>query len=183
MALNPKQTRFVEEYLIDLNATQAATRAGYSSDTARSIASELLTKPDIQDAVQEAQRVRSERVGLNAADVLAELKKLVHCDPRRLFDREGNLIPIHELPDDIAAAIAGVEVEERMVGKDEDAVLVRTRKVRLTPKMPAIDSAMKHLGVAGADKLEHSGSVGVVTTYRIPDNGRDTAINEQDASQ
>ncbi len=55
MSLTPKQARFVEEYLIDLNATQAAIRAGYSAKTARAMGCENLTKPDIQAAVTEAQ--------------------------------------------------------------------------------------------------------------------------------
>ena len=58
--MTPKQSRFVEEYLIDLNATQAAVRAGYSKKTARAIASENLAKPNIQEAVAKAKRERSE---------------------------------------------------------------------------------------------------------------------------
>ena len=60
----PKQARFVEEYLVDLNATQAAIRAGYSKKTARQVASENLTKPDIQEAIAAAQDDRSERTGI-----------------------------------------------------------------------------------------------------------------------
>jgi hypothetical protein len=55
-ALNPKQQRFVAEYLIDLNATQAAVRAGYSAKTARKIGSRLLTKEDIQAAIDTIRR-------------------------------------------------------------------------------------------------------------------------------
>ena len=58
--LTPKQQRFIDEYLIDLNATQAAIRAGYSPRTARAIACENLAKPDIQEAIAEAKRERSE---------------------------------------------------------------------------------------------------------------------------
>ena len=61
MALTPKQERFVAEYLIDLNATQAAIRAGYSVKTAKQAGSENLSKPDIAKAVQDAQAARAAR--------------------------------------------------------------------------------------------------------------------------
>ncbi len=64
--MTPKQQRFVDEYLIDLNATQAAIRAGYSKKTARAVGSENLTKPDIRAAVAEAQQARSERTKIGA---------------------------------------------------------------------------------------------------------------------
>lgn len=66
--LTPKQQRFVEEYLIDLNATQAAIRAGYSEKTAKSVGHENLTKPDIAKAIAEAQEKLS-----NKAQVTVEM--------------------------------------------------------------------------------------------------------------
>ncbi len=74
--LTPKQQCFIEEYLIDLNATQAAIRAGYSPRTARAIACENLAKPDIQEAIAEAKRERSEATKIDAEWVLRELVKL-----------------------------------------------------------------------------------------------------------
>ena len=73
--MTPKQTCFVQEYLIDLNATQAAIRAGYSKKTARQVASENLSKPDIQRAIEEAQQVRAERTGLTQDAVVQGLLK------------------------------------------------------------------------------------------------------------
>ena len=72
--LTPKQQRFVEEYLVDLNATQAAIRAGYSPDTARAIGCENLTKPDIAQAIAEAKRAVSERTEITQDWVLKNLK-------------------------------------------------------------------------------------------------------------
>lgn len=74
--LTDKQKRFVEEYLIDLNATQAAIRAGYSVETARQIGAENLSKPVIQEAIQKAQNKRSERVQITQDDVLRDLQEL-----------------------------------------------------------------------------------------------------------
>ncbi len=74
--LTDKQKRFVEEYLIDLNATQAAIRTGYSEKTAYSIGQENLKKPEVQTAIQEAQNKRSERVQISQDDVLRDLMEL-----------------------------------------------------------------------------------------------------------
>ncbi len=74
--LTPKQQRFIDEYLIDLNATQAAIRAGYSPRTARAIACENLAKPDIQEAIAEAKRERSEATKINAEWVLHQAVEL-----------------------------------------------------------------------------------------------------------
>ena len=86
MPLTPKQQRFVDEYLIDLNATQAAIRAGYSERTAKSVGSENLTKPDIAAAVRAQQQKRAQRAEWSAADRLAALKRISDAaeeqDPR-----------------------------------------------------------------------------------------------------
>jgi phage terminase small subunit len=71
--MTPKQQRFVDEYLIDLNATQAAIRAGYSENTARAIGAENLTKPDIADAIAAAQADRSERTEITQDYVLTSI--------------------------------------------------------------------------------------------------------------
>ena len=76
MKLTPKQVRFVQEYLIDLNATQAAIRAGYSAKTARVIGHENRTKPDIAAAIEKAMAERAERTKLTADWVVDELRKI-----------------------------------------------------------------------------------------------------------
>lgn len=81
--LTPKQQRFVEEYLVDLNATQAAVRAGYSAKTARQIGDENLSKPDIAEALEKAIAQQSERTGISADRVLTELAKIGFSDIRR----------------------------------------------------------------------------------------------------
>lgn len=76
MALTPKQQAFVDEYIIDLNGTQAAIRAGYSEKTAQEIASENLSKPIIKEAVNAAILRRSKKSERKAADVLADVQEL-----------------------------------------------------------------------------------------------------------
>jgi phage terminase small subunit len=102
--LSPKQQRFVEEYLIDLNATRAAIRAGYSKKTARAIASENLAKPNIQEAVAKAKRGRSDATKVNAEWVLkqavelhsrcmGEIQPVLNPKTRKqVFDDEGNAL-------------------------------------------------------------------------------------------
>lgn len=78
--LTDKQKRFCEEYLIDLNATQAAIRAGYKEKTARSIAAENLTKPDIQLYMQKLMQEQTERTGISSDFVLEELRRIALTD-------------------------------------------------------------------------------------------------------
>ncbi|WP_082017872.1 terminase small subunit [Leisingera sp. ANG-Vp] len=84
MALTAKQERFVAEYLIDLNATQAAIRAGYSAKTAHSVGHENLRKPEIAKAIQEAQAKRSEKTGITQERVLQELARIGFADIRKV---------------------------------------------------------------------------------------------------
>ncbi|WP_310715492.1 terminase small subunit, partial [Burkholderia multivorans] len=110
--LSAKHQRFVDEYLIDLNATKAAERAGYSKRTAGQIGFELLKKPEIAEAISEAMKAREQRTGITQDRVLRELARIAFFDPRKLFDSDGRPLPISELDDDTAAAIAGLDVFE-----------------------------------------------------------------------
>lgn len=86
MSLTDKQQRFVEEYLVDLNATQAAIRAGYSSDTAAQVGYENLRKPEIADSIAEAKAERSKRVEVTADQVLRELVDIATTDANELVE-------------------------------------------------------------------------------------------------
>src|SRR3954466_14333647 len=85
MPLNDRQARFVAEYLVDLNATQAAIRAGYSPASARTQAADLLTNPNISAAIAEAQAARSRRTEVTADRVVLELARVAFGDPRRVM--------------------------------------------------------------------------------------------------
>lgn len=80
MALTPKQGRFVQEYLVDLNATAAAIRAGYKEKTASQIGHNLLQKPAISAAIQEAQADLAKRTEITQEYVLAKLKEIADAD-------------------------------------------------------------------------------------------------------
>ncbi len=138
--MTPKQRRFVQEYLLDLNATQAAIRAGYSRRTARAIGSENLTKPDVVAAIERAQAERSARTELTQDRLLQELGAIAFADVRDLFDAEGNVRPIQLLAASSAAIVSGLEVVEAP-GSGE-----RRLKVRLYDKLRALDLLGRHLG-------------------------------------
>lgn len=97
--LTAKQRAFVREYLIDLNATQAAIRAGYSEDTARAIGCENLTKPDIAAAIEAAMKNRAERTDITADRVLKELAKIGFSDIRKAIKWQGTLVTEEDNPD------------------------------------------------------------------------------------
>ncbi len=85
MPLNDRQARFVAEYLVDLNATQAAIRAGYSPPSARTQAADLLPNPNLAAAIAEAQAARGRRTEVTADRVVLELARVAFGDPRRVM--------------------------------------------------------------------------------------------------
>jgi phage terminase small subunit len=146
--LNDKQKRFCEEYLIDLNATQAAIRAGYSKKTAKETGYENLTKPHIQGYIQELVNQRSERTQIDADKVLNELAKLGFSDIRQIFTEDGHLLSPHNLPDGIAAAVQSIEVVTRYSGEEDDdgnKVPEYVHKIRLADKTKNLELLGKHL--------------------------------------
>lgn len=155
MALTGKQRRFVDEYLIDLNATQAAIRAGYSKKTAQIIGFENLSKPIIAAALQMRMKAREVRTEITQDRVLQEYAKLAFLDPRRFYDETGTLIPVNLLPADVAAALVGVDVTESYDKEGQSAIT--TKKIKFIDKKGALDSVARHLGMF-TDKVEHSGS-------------------------
>jgi phage terminase small subunit len=145
--MTPKQRRFVEEYLIDLNATQAAIRAGYSAKTAGQIGDENLKKPQIAAAIGKEMGARSERTQITADNVLRELARIGFSDIRKMFTPLGNLIPVVDLDDDAAAVLSSVEVVTRRApGGDSDEV-EHVAKIKVWDKQAALVNIGKHLGM------------------------------------
>lgn len=148
--MTKKQKRFIEEYLIDLNATQAAIRAGYSPDTAKSIGSENLTKPDIKAQIARAMAERSRRTGVNADRVIMELAKIAFVNANDVIDPKTATIKEGALPED-TAAIQSVKV--KTFGEDG-----LEREIKMADKLKALELLGKHLGMF-RDKLEVSGTL------------------------
>lgn len=148
MALTPKQERFVAEYLIDLNATQAAIRAGYSKKNADKIGSELLGKTRVARAIQQAQKDRQVRTEITQDMVLRECAKLAFFDIRKLLDKDGILLDISALDDDIAAAIIGLDIQDIHESQgNKKNIIGYIKKYKLADKLKAIELLGKHLGL------------------------------------
>lgn len=132
--------------MVDLNATQAAIRAGYSPKTAGAIGEKLLKKAEISADIERRKTAQLERVEVRADEVLAELKRLGLSDLRDAFDSNGHLLDVKSLPDDIAHSIAGIEVEELFEGHGEDREHIgRVKKIKLWDKNKALESLGRHL--------------------------------------
>jgi len=155
--LTDKQSLFIKEYLIDLNATQAAIRAGYSKDTAQRIGSENLSKPLIQDGIQKAMQRRSDRVEVTQDMVVKELARIAFLDMRQAFDSDGNLLAIPDMPEDVARAVGGMDIAE--IGDGENKIGAM-KKVKLIDKKGALELLGRHMKMF-TDKTEHSGEFSV----------------------
>ena len=146
--LTPKQAAFVREYLIDLNATQAAIRAGYSAKTAHVLAANLLSNVKVQGAIQNGVNARAEKAEVSAERVLKELCCLAFYDPADIARESVNSpADIAKLPENVRRCIIGWSWD-----KMGNFVL------KLSPKTPNLDLLGRHLALF-KDKLEVSGEV------------------------
>lgn len=161
--LTEKQKRFVEEYLIDLNATQAAIRAGYSTDSARQIGTENLSKPSIRAYIDREMAERSRRTGISQDRVIRELARLAFVNANDVIDIDEATLKSGASEDD-TAAIASVKVKT-IPTKEGEGV---EREIRLTDKLKALELLGKHLGMF-KDKLEIEGKVPVQIVDDIDD--------------
>jgi phage terminase small subunit len=159
--LTPKQQKFVEEYLIDLNATQAAIRAGYSEHTASSIGHENLSKPEIQEAIAARRKAIADEVGITPEKIVAEFAKIGFCNMQDYLRVTGGgdpFVDLSEMTLDQAAAVAEVTVEDFVDGRGDDARDVRKVRFKLADKRAALVDIGKHLGMF-KERVEHSGNV------------------------
>lgn len=154
--LTEKQRRFVDEYLIDLNATQAAIRAGYSVKTAKDIGCQNLAKLNIQQEISEKMAERSKRTGVNQDRIVMELAKIAFVNAADVIDSDDATIKAGATADD-TAAIQSVKVKV-IPTKEGEGV---EREIRLNDKLKALELLGKHLGMWN-DKLDVNLNIPVV---------------------
>lgn len=142
MALTKKQKTFIDEYLIDLNATQAAIRAGYSPDSARQSGSDNMNNPYIRAHIDKAMAERSKRTGVNADRVIQELAKMAFVNAVDVINTEDATLKDGALPED-TAAIQSVKVKS-IPTKDGEGV---EREIKMADKIKALELLGKHLGM------------------------------------
>lgn len=146
MSLSAKETRFVLEYVVDLNATQAAIRAGYSERSASSIAERLMRKDEIAAAVARVTSQHLQKCAITSEAVLEEIRRLGFSDIRKLFDADGRLLPCSEWPEEAASAVAAIEVFEEFGWTGAEKTLIGfTKKVKLWDKGAALKLMAQYL--------------------------------------
>lgn len=169
--MTPRQEAFVREYLIDLNGTQAAIRAGYSERTANEQAARLLTNVSVRSAIDEALAARAQRVQIDADWVLKRLHSEATADLADLYTEGGDLKPVHEWPEVWRTGlVAGVETVRERDGADEDGrpQYATVRKVKLLDRTRLVELIGKHVGVgAFRDRVEHTGKDGAPLVARV----------------
>lgn len=134
----------MQEYLVDLNATAAAKRAGYNEKTAYSMGQRLLKNVEVQISIQEAQKSLRNRTEITQDMVIRETAKLAFFDVRKMFDKDGKPLDISQLDDDTAAALVGLDVQDVSDGDGEYVGYVK--KYKMADKLKALELLGKRFG-------------------------------------
>lgn len=142
MALNSKQLRFCDEYLLDHNASRAAVTAGYSQKTANRIGSKLLTKVDILEYVRERKEKLAAESNISLAMITEAYRRLAFYDPRKFYNEKGELKNIQDIDEENAFALIGFEAE--------------AGKIKTSDRRGALDSLCKVLGYFAPDKVANT---------------------------
>lgn len=165
--LSPKQAMFVMEYLIDLNATQAAIRAGYAPRSASTEGARLLANDKVQAYIDDLMDARAHRMLISQDKVVRELARVALFDPHQVYDEEGRLRPIRDMPADIRAAISSIK--HLSDGSIE---------VKFWDKNSAIDKLMKHMGLFEKDNRQITGGQKSVKV-RFVKSGQDEPSDDE----
>lgn len=146
MAMTVKRHRFVAEYLKDLNATQAAIRAGYAKKGAKDQAYQLMQMPEVAEAIEKAMGERNKRLQVDADYVLQRLVEIDQLDLADIFDGDGKMLPIGQWP-----------LIWRQMVKEVDT---KTGKVKFHDKLRALELIGKHVNVnAFREQVNHTGEI------------------------
>lgn len=161
--LTEKQKQFCKHYIFDWNATRAAIAAGYSAQTAYSIGSENLSKPEIQAYIAEIQKDLEKQAGLSRLMILAEASKIAFSSIAHLHLTWISLKNFEALTDEQKACIASIETQKRVeikyIGETEVPWEVDYVKIRLHDKLKAMETINRILGYHAPEKMEHSGEL------------------------
>jgi phage terminase small subunit len=162
-ALTPKQQRFVQEYLIDLNASAAAKRAGYSVKTADQLGYQLLQNPLVAAAISAGRQVQAERAQVDADWLLGRLEIEANADLADLYDEKGALKPVKDWPliwrQGLIAGVETAQEFEEVDGRKVQTGLVH--KVKISDRAKRLELIGRHRRVgAWIEKHEHTGADG-----------------------
>lgn len=148
MALTAKQQRFIVEYLIDLNAAQAAIRAGYAMKGAKDQAYQLMQRPEVVAAIKEAIEARNQRVQVDADYVLNRLTEIDQMDLLDILDDDMSIKPLSKWPKVWRQSLSGFDIAEMFegVGKERDLVGLM-KKIKWPDKVKNLELLGKHVNV------------------------------------
>lgn len=171
--LNPQQQTFVKEYFVDFNKYKAGVRAGYSHEYAKS--GEIMSYVPVNNYILITRKVNDLQIGITAEFVLDEFTKLAKVKASDLYDSNGQLIPPHELPDWVAAAVSEVKQKETPLVNGKSIV---EYTYKLHSKIAALDALGKHSGIYERDNKQKTPEAASVVIY-MPENGREVETKEK----
>jgi len=158
--LTPKQQRFVDEYLKDLNATQAAVRAGYSAKTAEWIGPQLLGKTHVAEAIADGMAKRQARTEVNADYVLKKLVAIAEMDVLDIMTDDMSIKPVSQWPKVWRQYLSGFDLAEMFEGRGDEREMVGIlKKIKWPDKVKNLELIGRHLGMF-KDKVEVTGKDG-----------------------
>ena len=166
LKLNDRQEMFCLEFIKDLNATQAAIRAGYSKKTAEQQASRLLTVVKIKARIDELQSKRNERLQVDADYILKRLVEIDEMDVLDILNDDGGLKPVKEWPITWRRSLSGLEVVEMMTDGDPVGAL---KKIKWPDKIKNLELLGKHISVGAFDKAQQ-GPIELIMTGKKRDD-------------
>lgn len=152
-------TKFIASYLQHGNATRAAIEAGYSERSAHAQGCSLLKRPEVVEKIRAAKQATLNAAMLTDEMVITELKHSAFLDPVSMFNKDGSLLPLSQMPESTRRAIAGIEVVELFEGRGENRRQIGfLKKIKLVSKEGMLTLAARHLGMLH-DNLTVDGSI------------------------
>jgi len=145
--VNPKQLKFCYEYLIDLNQSQAYTRAGYTTKNANVMASQLMANPNIQAKIQELRIELQRKTKITPESVIQELAKIGFSNIKDFVNGNNSILEIKHIDNNIAASLSSIKTTVNANG-------VVVTQVRLHDKVKALEGLGKHLGIFEKDNRQ-----------------------------
>lgn len=144
--LTPRQKRFAEEYVIDLNGEAAAKRAGFSAKSANQQAVHLKNIPHVAEYIHQLQSKKFQALKIDAENVLRRILQIAEADIAEAYDDRGYLKPIKDIPENVRLCISAVKVYEEFEGQGRDREQIgEVREVKFWNKVDALHMLAKHL--------------------------------------